>query len=372
MKKKKYTVAESEIFSVNIAWGFILIFTLLALAGLSFHFYDKIFNLEVDYSKSIAYARHAWISASVARKQAGILSWSSALGHVLCNFYFIPIFLLLFSWEQLISKAKYVLLFLNVFIMLIYASTMGSRTIPFFFLCFFFGLILLKCKTCPGKKIRSYVFLCLVVVLLVTSYNFYIFKLRVNAFGKKNVKYYSESFYAFLGGEKKKIEKVEKVENIFVKIYYYYELTSIYIIHNHWTFAKVLEMEDYRKEMMFRYLWFPLERIGIKVPFNQTPSRTPGKFLSLPGSAYVTYGKRGMFIFAFILGCFIGLAEILVNIKKQSLGAAFFYVLVGIFVFSSFLTSAGSLLPFPFFCCAFFIFLISYKTFTKLKGRRYA
>ena len=363
MKKQSISGKNNEI-PEEVVKKIIITFTLLTFIGLCCQFYDKVIVLGVDYSKGIAVARHAWIAAANQRADTGQLSLISVSGHVLSNFYFIPVFLIMLFEDKILSKAKYVYLYLNIIFMLIYSSTMGSRTIPLFFVCFFASLVFLRGKNCTGKLLRKYVGLFICGVVLIAGYNFYIFALRAEKFGNNDIKQYTESFYGHLGGQKKNTNYYEfagknnAIQKSLLKVFYYCELTCIYVTHNQWTFDYVLTLDNPRKEVMFRYVWFVFDKLGMELSFNKTPSMFPGRFLSLPGCAYVTYGKIGMFVFAFIFGFIIQLAEILVKIKKGSFFASFFYLMIGVFVLSSIVTSAGNLLPFPYFCCAFFAFFV--------------
>ena len=340
----------------------ILLTSLLVLCGLLLHLYDKVFIMKIDYSAGIAKARHQWLAHGTERG-GGISSWQSAAGHILVNFHFIVMAMVLVFWKELPKAYKYLGYVVSVTAILIYSGSIGSRSVPLFFLLYVISIMLLSKSLGRGFLPKGFRFLFVLLVFLFFAYNLFVFHERGKVFGS-SPKQYTESFYSHLGGkEDEQCTWGENLPGFLSEIYYYTILTTIYINHNQWTFDYVLTLKDRPGQSLMNTLYGGLVKVGL-LPKERVGNRAfSGVFLSLPGCAYYDYGVWGMIIIAILHGTFIFAANRMVRGHHLRVGFIFFYLLVGVFSLVSPLTSAANLMIFPYMvisyvCLPFFVILV--------------
>jgi hypothetical protein len=345
----------------------IILTGLLVICGLLLHLYDKVFIMRIDYSAGIAKARHEWLAHGAARSGV-ISSWQSASGHILVNFYFIVMAMTLLFWKELPILYKYFGYSVSIIAVLIYSASMGSRTVPLFFLLYIISALLLGKSL--GRRFLPKGFRCLFVllVLLILAYNLFVFHERGKKFGN-SPKQYTQSFFSQLEGkESSGFRWGEKLPGFLREIFYYGILTTIYVNHNQWTFDYVLTLEDRPGQSMFNTLYGGLFKVGL-IGKEQIGNRAfSGRFLSLPGCAYYDFGGLGMFIIAVLHGIFLFAANHLVRGNKLRVWYIFLFLLVGMFSLVSPLTSAANLMTFPYLvfsylCLPFFVMVVKLPFF---------
>lgn len=327
----------------------LIIFTsLLVLCGLLLHLYDKVFIMKIDYSAGIAKARQEWLAHGTARG-GGISSWQSAAGHILVNFHFIVMAMVLLFWKELPKFYKYFGYFVSVVAILIYSGSIGSRSVPLFFLLYVISVLLLGKSL--GRDFLPKGFRCLFVllVLLIFCYNLFVFHERGKVFGDNSPKKYTQSFFTQLKGqETKRFKWGENLRGFLGEIYYYTILTTVYVNHNQWTFDYVLTLKERPGQSMINTFYGGLVKVGI-LSKEQVGNRAfKGVFLSLPGCAYYDFGVVGMMIIAVLHGFFIFAANYVVRGDRLRVGYIFLFLLVGMFSLVSPLTSAANLMIFPY------------------------
>lgn len=325
----------------------------LMLLGLLLHFYDKIVIMDIDYSAGIAKARHEWLANGVERG-GGISSWQSAAGHILANFYFIVMLMVLLFWENLSKPHKFLGYFFPVAIVLIYSASIGSRTVPLLFLLYVISVVLLRKPL--GKKTSPLTlrFLLFILVILIFAYNIFVFQKRSEVFGGNSPKKYTQSFFDELGGEKTDHYDIgERLPGVLKNLYYHAVLTLIYVNHNQWTFDYILTLENRPGQTLLNTLYGGFMKVGI-IKKSQLERRAfSGKFLSLPGCAYYDYGTLGVILISIIHGMFLFIANYLVQKKNLRLWYLFLYLLVSMFSLVSPLSSAANLMTFPYIIISF-------------------
>jgi hypothetical protein len=326
----------------------IILASLLALCGLLLHLYDKVFIMNIDYSAGIAWARQKWIANGVARG-GRISSWQSATGHILVNFYFIVILIVLLFWKELPKFYKYFGYSVSVIAVLIYSASMGSRTVPLFFLLYVITVLLLGKSI--GKRFLPEGFRCLFVLLclLIFIYNIFVFHERGKAHGGGSPRQYTQSFFSKLRGEQTSgFNMGENLSGFLGELFHYGILTTIYINHNQWTFDYILTLDDRPGQSMFNTLYAGLVKLGIITKEQITNRAFSGVFLSLPGCAYYDFGILGLITISIFHGTFLFTADRLVRKSKLKIWHLFLFILVGMFSLISPLTSAANLMSFPY------------------------
>jgi hypothetical protein len=326
----------------------IVLMGFLILCGLLLHFYDKIFIMNIDYSAGIAKARHEWIANGIERG-GGISSWQSAAGHILTNFFFTAMSIVLLFWKELLRFHKYFGYCVSVIAVLIYSGSMGSRSVPLFFLLLVISILVMRKSL--GKRFLPKGFRCLfaLLVLLIFTYNIFVFHKRGKVHGGNSPKQYTRSFFSQLRGkETSRFISGEKLPGFLSELYYYGILTTIYVNHNQWTFDYILTLDERPGQSMFNSVYGGLAKTGI-IGKEQLEKRAfRGVFLSLPGCAYYDFGLPGMVIISMLHGTFLFAANHLVRKRKLTVWYLFLFILVGMFSLISPLTSAANLMSFPY------------------------
>lgn len=326
----------------------VILTSCLVVGGLLLHLYDKIFIMNIDYSVGIAKARYAWIENGAARG-GGVSSWQSVAGHILVNFYFIPIAMVLLFWKELPRRHRYLGYGVSVAAVLIYSASMGSRSVPLFFLLYVVSLLLLV-KSVGGKFLpKGFSWLFVLLVGLIFVYNIFVFHERGVVSGGDDPKQYTRSFFSQLGGEETGGFKLgEKLPGFLGEMFYYGVLTIMYVNHNQWTFDYVLTLDERPGQSMFNTVYGGLAKIGI-IKREQVQERAfSGVFLSLPGCAYYDFGLWGMVIIAALHGIFLFAADYLVCGSRLRTWRLFLFLVVSMFSLVSPLTSAVNLMTFPY------------------------
>ncbi len=325
----------------------------LVICGLFLHLYDKIFIMNIDYSAGIAKARHEWIANGVARG-GGVSSWQSVAGHILVNFYFIAIAMVVLFWKELPPPHKYFGYVVSVAAVLIYSASMGSRSVPLFFLLYVMSTLLLV-KSLEGRFLpKGFAWLFVLLVGLIFAYNIFVFHERGEASGGDNPKQYTRSFFPQLGGaETGGFNLGEKLPGFLGEMFYYGILTIMYVNHNQWTFDYVLTLDERPGQSMFNTLYGGLVKVGVIAKEHVQERAFSGTFLSLPGCAYYDFGLPGMIIIAALHGIFLFAADHLVRRSNLKVWHLFLFIMVGVFSLMSPLTCAANLMAFPYLviCC---------------------
>lgn len=342
----------------------IILTSLLVLCGLLLHLYDKVFIMKIDYSAGIAKARQEWLAHGTERG-GGISSWQSAAGHILVNFHFIVIAMVLLFWKELPKFYKYFGYFVSVVAILIYSGSIGSRSVPLFFLLYVISVLLLGKSLGRGFLPKGFRVLFTLLVFLIVAYNLLVFHERGKVFGENNPQKYTQSFMSQLGGkETSAFDKGENLPGILGEIYYYTILTTVYVNHNQWTFDYVLTLKDRPGQSMFNTVYGGLFKIGVVGREWNSDRAFSGVFLSLPGCAYYDYGIFGMIVIAVLHGIFIFTANYVVRGKNLRVGYIFLFLLMGVFSLVSPLTSAANLMIFPYMVISYLCLPLFVKVVT--------
>ena len=338
----------------------IILTGLLVLCGLLLHLYDKVFIMKIDYSAGVAKARHEWLAKGTERG-GGISSWQSAAGHILVNFHFIVMAMVLLFWKELPKFYKYFGYIVSVVAILLYSASIGSRSVPLFFLLYVMSVLLLSKSLTRGFLPMGFRCLFVLLILLILAYNLFVFHERGKVFGDNSPQKYTQSFIPQLGGEETSgFDDGEDLPGFIGEMYYYLILSTVYVNHNQWTFDYVLTLKERPGQSMFNTLYGGLVKVGVLSRERIEPRAFSGRFLSLPGCAYYDFGVLGMIFIAMLHGFFLFAANQVVRGNTLRGGFVFLYLLVGVFSLVSPLTSAANLMIFPYMvisylCLPFFV-----------------
>lgn len=322
----------------------------LSVVGIALHLYDKVVIMNINYLDGVARARHAWMEKGAFREGA-VSSWQSALGHLMVNLYFGPLFLILLFWERIGGKFyRYIVPSILLTVLFIYSLTMGTRSVPLMLGVFLLTVLALRrtlgLPLLPWRSSNVLTLLLLTTIFL--GYAIYVFDARAKAFAE-SPREYTRPFFPQLGAEEtSSFEYGGILPGPISDLYYYGILTTLYVIHSQWTFDYVLTLDDRQGQSLFNTIYAGLVKVGALDEAGLEQRSFSGVFLSLPGSVWYDFGVVGLVLVAACHGGLLVFVHHTVRRRRPALPHIILFLLVGTFSILSPLTSAANLMVFPF------------------------
>lgn len=354
------------------------VFFILSALGLFFHLWDKVFIREYDYFSCVD-IRELWLQDGLARRST-ISSLPSALGHLLIYCTLIPAI-----FSDLKTKKSQFFFVASILFFLIYAYTIVSRStlLTFTIIALSASFTLLQLKSI---SLKNFALKLLTMTLIFLAFAGATFFKKISC---KNVNSVSNFLRSSRQEHRLSLTAVpsqtvsdfyfeEKILNpIFVNLKSKMELSSSYFVGEEKS-QYVLNMIalyagnginnftglTFKKiEPDCKYVLNPIFTGVNKVMHSEVFTLSQARkefgqgFINLPGSLYLSFGRWGLYLSAFVIGSILFLTKYFTMKYKK-----IYVVPLNAFTFSIILlgplVNSSSLMSAPFFGFLSIIFLI--------------
>jgi len=319
-------------FSGKIWWALFVIY----LLSICFHFYDKVYVMNLDYAGGICKAKLEWIRHGASRGGEVSSVWS-VLGHLGSSLFFV----FTYEWIRRSRRLVDILYYLALFLYLLYCASIGNRSSIILFLFFALSVIILY-----RYQFRQAIVKILPTLVLIVGFVFYIFMDRarcenyqqsITELSLQQVNTYKNSFQKSLNftSDSDWIDQFWQSHQVLSLT----QLSIYYITHTQNVFAEVINTENRPGQNLINSLVVWVKKAGIDI---EPQARSfQGRLLHLPGSFYYSYGLIGMIIGSLLFG--------LLLVFTNRLNCYFFdiHILVLLTCFLSPLSSPANFIMFP-------------------------
>ena len=263
---------------------------LVSLFGLVLLTYDRIVLKGIDYSAGLRLARYQWLGSEVSTSIFG------ALGNMTIPFSYVCLFFGGYYFEDFKLRRKLIILLSGLGVPFLHAALNGGRMN--LLVCMFYILGIFIMRRIDGKNFFPKFPKSIIVAVSIFAI-YYIIKIfaESRSWSTLSVAEFTALQVDTLDGQCDR----QYTSNI---INYLVQILS-YMYHGKWLNGYMIHLPAEERYGLYSYLPIDgiLSRFGINITFLQhNPEAIHGAFINLPGSFYYDAGIIGVIVFPWVLG----------------------------------------------------------------------
>jgi len=347
--------------SASGARRIIVVGTALAVLGVLFMYFDRVYYQSIDYNESIATARNQMRMAAEVRQ--GFSSMFSLLGNFLWAFAYVPLAVVLIRWELFRPRFDWSIVGLNLFAIWAIGALNGGRSPILMALGVGFAAICVRksfgLSGIPklSKRARIYAWIGAAVVMLYSPYVL-IERARLS---NLEFRFYTVESIEYLHGKTTDgFALVDRIADAFGSFVYLFLMNLCHLVHQFWVFQDVIMKDERQGSIVFGQAIYYLQKLSFFANVS-TEWDFSGVFLPLPGAIYYDFGIPGLIIVGFLHGLALGRSSKILSqgvMNSRQLAAI---VIVFSITFLSPFVAIFLIGPFTFMVAAYVIILVFRK-----------